>query len=90
MTAPKKNPSAAEALSDKVPFTFNGVDYLVTPSADWEYEALEAFEAGRIVTFLRMILGPEQHNAFKATHPKIADVNAFVEAIQKALGILGN
>lgn len=84
------NPTAAEALDNKIPFTYNGVDYLLAPSADWDYEALEAYEQGKIATFLRMILGEAQHDAFKATKPKVSDVNAFSLAIQKALGIAGN
>lgn len=88
--AARKNPIAAEALGDKIAFNYNGADYFVTSTEDWDYEVLEAFEDGKIVTFLRLILGTEQHAAFKATKPKVADVNAFVEAIQKALGIQGN
>lgn len=85
-----KNPTAAEALGEKVPFSYNGVDYLLDPSSEWDYEALEAFENGKVVTFLRMILGEEQHAAFKATKPKAGDVNDFLTALQKALGIKGN
>ena len=86
----KTNPTAAEALGQKIPVSFGGVDYLIDPASEWSYETLEAFEEGRISGFLKSILGEEQHNAFKATKPKIADVNGFVEALQKALGISGN
>ena len=90
MPAAKKNPTAAEALGESVPMTYNGVDYLVPPASEWDYEALEAFEEGRIAGFLKAVLGEEQHAAFKATRPKVSDVNGLVEAIQKALGIAGN
>lgn len=86
----KKPASAAEATAETVPFTHNGVDYELTPSSEWDYEALEAFENGKIATFLRLILGDAQHAAFKATRPKVNDVNTFVVEIQKALGIQGN
>lgn len=84
------NPTAAEALAEKVPFTYNGVDYELDPSTEWDYSALEAFESGKIATFLRIILGDEQHSAFKATKPKVKDTADFVKAVQKALGIAGN
>ncbi len=87
---PSVNPTAAEALDSKIPLTYNGVDYLLVTSSDWDYEALEAYEQGKIATFLRIILGEAQHNAFKATKPKVSDVNSFSQAIQKALGIAGN
>lgn len=90
MTTPRKPAVAAEALGDKVPFNYKGTDYLVDTTADWDYEALEAFESNKIATFLRLVLGDAQHETFKATKPKVGDVNAFVEALQGALGIEGN
>jgi hypothetical protein len=84
------NATAAEALGEKVAFSHNGLDYLVLPTSEWDYEALEAFESGRLVAFLTAVLGPAQHAAFRATKPKVKDVGALVEAIQTALGIAGN
>jgi hypothetical protein len=88
--ATRKSPTAAEALREQVPFTFDGVEYVVDPTSEWEYEVLEAFEAGKISAVLKALLGEEQHNKFKAGKPRVADLNRFVEAIQKALGISGN
>jgi len=90
MATPRKSPTAAEALGENVAFDFDGVSYVVPPTSEWEYEALEAFESGRVSAFLKALLGEEQHDKFKAGKPRIADVNRFVEAIQKALGISGN
>lgn len=89
-TTRKTTPTAAEALGEKVPFTHNGVDYLVDPTTEWPYEALEAFEDGKLATFLRSVLGEEQHDAFKATKPRVSDVGDLVQAVQAALGISGN
>jgi hypothetical protein len=85
-----KSAAAAEALNEQIPFTFEGVDYLLDPTSEWDYEALEAYESGKIATFLRLVLGEKQHNAFKATKPKVGVVNEFVKEIQKALGLAGN
>jgi hypothetical protein len=87
---PTSNPTAAEALGDKVPFSHNGVDYLLDPASEWDADALEQYENGKIMTFLRMILGEEQYARFKATKPKVGAVNEFMLGIQKALGIKGN
>jgi len=89
-TRTPKTATAAEALGERIPLTFGGVDYLILPSSDWPYEALEAFEDGKIATFLRHILGDEQHAAFKATKPTVSTVGEFIQAAQKALGISGN
>lgn len=86
----RKSPAAAEALAEKIPFTSRGVDFELDPSSEWDFEAIEAFENGRIATFLRLILGEKQYAAFKATKPKVGDVDAFVMELQKALGIAGN
>lgn len=85
-----KSPVAAEALAEKIPFAFDGVDYELDPTSEWPYDVLEAYESGRITVFLALILGAEQIAKYKATKPKVADVDKFVMAIQKALGIAGN
>ena len=87
---PAKNPTAAEALSERIPFEYDGVSYSLTPSSEWPFEALEEFEAGRIAAFLRVILGEKQYAAFKANKPTLATTSDFVEKLQKALGIEGN
>lgn len=87
---PTKNPTAAEALGDKIPFTFDGVDYLIDPTSEWPFDALESFEDGKIAAFLRAVLGTEQYAKFKATKPTVGRTNEFVEAFQAALGVQGN
>lgn len=83
-------PVKAEAVGATIPFEFEGATYNVLTTDEWPYEALEAFEEGRIAGFLKAILGPEEHAAFKATRPKIVDVQRFVVEVQAALGISGN
>jgi hypothetical protein len=85
-----KSAAAAEALGEKIPFHARGVDFELAPSSEWDFDAIEAFEEGRIATFLKLILGAKQYAAFKATKPKVGDVDAFVLDLQKALGIEGN
>jgi hypothetical protein len=89
-TPTTKSPTAAEALAAPIPVTFGGVDYDVLPSSEWPFEALEAFEDGKVATFLRHILGEEQTAAFRETKPTVATVREFVVALQGALGIAGN
>lgn len=85
-----KNPTAAEALAERVPFVWRDTDFAVLSTAEWSYEALEQYEDGRITHFLKEVLGADEHARFKAMKPKAADVQDFVGAIQKALGIQGN
>lgn len=89
MTA-RKTPAAAEALGEKIAYHFNGKDYFLDPSSEWSFDALEAFEEGRIFAFLKMVLGAEQYAELKKSKPNAGDLNVFIEGMQKALGIAGN
>lgn len=84
------NAVEAEAVDALVTFDFEGGTYRALPSSEWTWDALEAYETGRITAFVGAILDPASLAAFKATKPKVATVTDFVLAIQKALGIQGN
>lgn len=91
MSPKTKTPAVvAEALGQPIEFEFGGVEYAIENTEKWPYEALVALEEGRLVTFLRMVLGEDQHEAFRATAPAVEDVNGLVEAMQAAAGISGN
>jgi hypothetical protein len=90
MTTRKTSPAAAEALGEAIPLTFAGIDFLVPTTSNWPLTALLAYEDGKIATFVRALLGAEQFAAYLATSPVLSDMNEFVEALQKALGISGN
>ncbi|QDF14187.1 tail assembly chaperone [Microbacterium phage GardenState] len=84
------NPIAAEALSLNIAFVFEGREYSAPPTSEWSIDALEAFENGRILAMLRLILSDEDFSAFRSRHNKVAELNAFITAMQKAQGIAGN
>lgn len=84
------NPTAAEALGEMIPFTFDGDDYLVQPSSEWSWDAMEAYENGRILAFLSEILDDESFAKIRAAKPKAGVLGKFVLAMQKATGIAGN
>ncbi len=84
------NPTAAEALAAPISFPFRDATYTVPATSEWDYETLEAFEDGKIVAVLRTLLGPEQHEAFKATKPKVSDFQELMETLAEALGLSGN
>ncbi|GAA2230252.1 hypothetical protein N1031_06940 [Herbiconiux moechotypicola] len=88
--ATRKTPAAAEALGERIPFSYSGVDYLIDPTTEWSYELLLALENGRFASFIQGVLGDDQHEIFRATKPKIGELNDFVIAIQKAAGVSGN
>ncbi|UVK63536.1 tail assembly chaperone [Arthrobacter phage Janeemi] len=89
MTARKTSPAAAEALGEAIPFTFDGKDFVVVPSSEWSFDALEAYEEGRVLAFLREILDEESFKTLRAMKPKASVLGEFVVALQKASGIAG-
>jgi hypothetical protein len=89
-TTTRKSAAAAEVLGEQVPFTYKGAQYLVLPTSEWTLDTIEAFETGRMTAFLREILGEAQYATYKATKPKVAEIQDFMAEIQKALGISGN
>lgn len=68
-----------------ITFTFDEIDFSIPGVDDWDLEALEAYEDGRVVALLRTLLGAEQWAAFKAKPRKVADLNAMFLAVQKAM-----
>lgn len=86
----RKTPAAAEALGENIPFTFNDEDFVALPSSEWSFDALEAYEEGRVLAFLREILDEDSFQKLRVMKPKAAVLGDFVVALQKATGIAGN
>lgn len=82
--------AAAEALGIPVPYTFGEELFELTPTSKWAIETLEHFEEGRIIAFLRAVLGPEDYKRAKALAVDVEGLGSFVEGMQKALGLAGN
>lgn len=62
--APDETPGEATS-PETVTFPWNGQDWTIPASGDdWPFEAVEAMEQGRMVTFVRHLLGPEQMRRF--------------------------
>ncbi|AWY06646.1 tail assembly chaperone [Microbacterium phage Zeta1847] len=80
---------AAEAVGDRVPFEFRGETFGLLPTSEWSLNALEAFEEGRVVAFLKDILGAD-YAKLRGLDIKVADLEEFVADAKDALGIAGN
>lgn len=85
------DPVEAEALElERVSFTWRNTEFTALATADWPFEAIEAFEDGMVTKFLREVLGDAEYAKFKTLKPRAKDIDDFVESMQKALGIQGN
>lgn len=89
MSEPTPNPQKVEAKADEpVTFTFDGDEYIVPPADAWELDALDEFEQGHDLAFMRSLLG-DQWATFRKNHKNRKDLSRLYEAWQKELG-LGN
>ncbi|MGW0504143.1 hypothetical protein [Micromonospora sp. NPDC003241] len=90
MKAPETRAARAEAAGQLSTFEFDGETYAVAPTDQWDLGALDAIEDGRILAAVRIILGAEQVDRFRAKPRTFGDLNSFFDAAQKAAGVKGN
>lgn len=89
MTAVSKLPAEKEEIKkDLVTFSFNDVEYTVDKNKISEdLDILEAFEEGKIITPMKMLLGLKQWNAFREKEkPNAEKLGKFAEALFEKLG----
>ncbi|WP_229398173.1 hypothetical protein [Micromonospora okii] len=87
MSTSRARAARAEATETATTFDFDGESYSVAPSNQWDLDALDAFESGRILTAVRLILGADQLARFRSKPRTIGDLDALFDAAQKAAGI---
>ncbi|MDG4792701.1 hypothetical protein [Micromonospora sp. WMMD1082] len=83
------NPAKAEATGQPVTFEHAGQSYTVPPTAQWDLDAMEAYELGNIVTCVKLLLGPAQFEQFKprGTKRTVGDLRDIFDAIQNAADV---
>lgn len=79
-----------EALKGNHKFTYDGEDYEVPPTSEWDISVIEAVEDEKIVTVVRSILGTAQWAKYKSKPRNVEDLTKFFEALSKAAGLQGN
>lgn len=88
---PSKSAAAKnEALAAGATFTYDGDEYTVAPTAEWDLDALDEYEDGNISRCVRMVLGEDQWKTFRRKRRTIGELNALFEEAQRAAGIEGN
>jgi hypothetical protein len=81
--------ATAETVDDveRIPFSFDGVDYTVLPTDEWDLEVIEAFEGGVVSVLYGRLLGKDGYAKLKAKKYKKANLERFAFALRDALGI---
>lgn len=81
-----KPPAKVDAIGETIDFDFDGDTYTVPPASAWDLDAIEAFEADKMTTCVRLILGQAQYAKFKAKPRNVADLRNMFAALQTAVG----
>lgn len=92
MPTPKKpqdrkptDQARAEALNTPAAFDFDGEEWTITPADATSLEFLAALEDERIITALRLLLGPDQA-ARLIKGRRVEDLEGFFDAMGEAVG----
>lgn len=81
---PRSSPTTTPAAV--IPVTLDGVTYMLKPPRAWMYDAEAALAAQRLSEAVRVILGPEQYAAWRATPRTVRDVEAFFAQVGLSTG----
>jgi hypothetical protein len=85
----EKDAAVAEVKAETVKFTYDGVEYEVSATAD-VYDSLdfrEAMEDSDHTLMARALLGPRQWAQFKLTHKKYTQAIEMINAWGDAVGL---
>ncbi len=77
-----------EATKSTVTVTFNDEEYEIASDPNKiPFAALEAFEDGKPIAFLRAMLGTKDYARLKKSVQSVADFNDFMDAVLTAVGV---
>lgn len=83
-----KKTLAKEAVKSSVVVTFKDEEFELTSDRDnIPFEALEAFEDGKPIAFLRALLGNKDYARLKKLVKTSGDFNEFMDAVLEAVGV---
>lgn len=75
----------AAATGSTVTIEYGDESYEIDPEGI-TLDALEAFESDKYIAGLKLILGDEQYARYKKAHPRVVDLEQFIQAMFAAVG----
>ncbi|MEU7525453.1 hypothetical protein AB0A74_06955 [Saccharothrix sp. NPDC042600] len=75
------------APASEVAVTWRGTRFRLPTAEAFPLDALEAEEAGRHLTALRLVLGPEQYATWRSMASTAADAEEFSTVVMRELGV---
>lgn len=77
----------SEASQEPITFEFEDVTYEIPAPKRWPLDVIQAEEDGKILAFLKALLGMEQYNKFVKKGRTIEDLDNFFNALQDAADV---
>jgi hypothetical protein len=68
-------------------FTYDGEQWTMKPTDEWDIEIFEMIEDSKLVSAVREILGAKQWARFKAKKRKVKDFSDIYDKIQEVMGV---
>lgn len=86
---PADSAQAREAIEEgKARIEFRGESYTVPASVeDWSIDALDHYEGGRSVQFVRELLSTEEYERLRKQAKTVRDLEEFAKLVRKAGGM---
>lgn len=83
----EKEASADEIVKNGVTFDYAGYTYTVPPGKEWPLEVVEAQEDGRMLGFVKELLGKKDYAEMRKTCKVTQDLNDFLDAMLGAIDL---
>jgi hypothetical protein len=68
-------------------FTYDGEQWTMKPTDEWDIEVFEMIEDSKLVSAVREILGAKQWARFKSKKRKVKDFSDIYDKIQEVMGV---
>lgn len=77
----------SEALDKNVMFEFRSASYTIPPAKQWPLDVIEAQEEGKVVGFIKALLGDSQYKTLRKSATTIGDLDEFVGVMFESMDL---
>ncbi len=81
------NPIKDEVQETDTTFEYDGNSYVIPPAKKWPLDAVEAQEEGKMIGFIKALLGDDQYKTLRKNTNDLSQLDEFVGAMFESLGV---
>ena len=83
----KIDPVKNEVKDEPTTFEYDGNDYTIPPAKKWPLDAVEAQEDGKMIGFIKALLGEDQYKTLRKSANDLSQLDEFVGAMFDSMGV---